>query len=219
MVKIFIKFILATVIVFCSTSTLWCFEQTVVYYTFQYGIQHTGIPATGVGRTDSYLSTLENEHGEIKENRQVSPIVLSFDFYKTNGAVASGFGIEGHSYKKIYTFVNDSSQITIQAAGLLYGLSFYYRGNYWYPFIGFGTGNYSAKVKEELAADRIKTFGTVFGQVDKPFYYKFGARIPFNGMGFIITQQYISADIEVATVNKPLSLGGSATLLGMYTSF
>ena len=101
----------------------------------------------------------------------------------------------------------------------MYGLSFYYRGNYWYPFIGFGTGNYSAKVKEELAADSIKTFGTVFGQVDKPFYYKFGARIPFNGMGFIITQQYISADIEVATVNKPLSLGGSATLLGMYTSF
>lgn len=190
-----------------------------VYYTFQYGIQHTGIPATGVGRTDSYLTTLETEHGRLKEDRQVRAIVLSFDFYKTNGAVASGFGIEAHGYKKLYTFENDSSQINLQAAALLYGLNFYYRGEFWYPFIGFGTGNYSAKVKEELTKDSITTFGTVFGQVDKPFYYKFGARIPFNRFGFIITQQYISADIEVATVSKPLSLGGSATLLGIYTSF
>jgi hypothetical protein len=200
-------------------STGWCVEQTVVYFAFQYGIQDTGSPAPVVGQTDSYLSTLETKHGSLKGNRQVSPKVLSFDFYKTNGSVASGFGLEVHRYKKIYTFENDPSQVDISAVGFLYGLNFYYRGDFWFPFLGFGTGNYSAKVKEELVTGSSTTYGTVFGQVDKPFYYKFGVRIPLNGLGIILTQQYISADFDVSTENKPLSLGGTATFIGLYYGF
>ena len=200
-------------------TTVWSVEQTVVYFAFQYGIQDTGSPAPLVGQTDSYLSTLETKHGALKENRQVSPKVLSFDFYKTNGSVASGFGLEVHSYKKKYTFENDPSQVDISAVGFLYGLNFYYRGDFWFPFLGFGTGNYSAKVKEELVTGSSTTYGTVFGQVDKPFYYKFGVRIPLNGLGIILTQQYISADFDVSTENKPLSLGGTATLIGLYYGF
>ena len=190
-----------------------------VYFAFQYGIQDTGSPAPVVGQTDSYLSTLETKHGSLKGNRQVSPKVLSFDFYKTNGSVASGFGLEVHRYKKKYTFENDSSQVDISAVGFLYGLNFYYRGDFWFPFLGFGTGNYSAKVKEELVTGSSTTYGTVFGQVDKPFYYKFGVRIPLNGLGIILTQQYISADFDVSTENKPLSLGGTATFIGLYYGF
>ena len=200
-------------------TTVWSVEQTVVYFAFQYGIQDTGSPAPLVGQTDSYLSTLETKHGALKENRQVSPKVLSFDFYKTNGSVASGFGLEVHSYKKKYTFENDPSQVDISAVGFLYGLNFYYRGDFWFPFLGFGTGNYSAKVKEELVTGSSTTYGTVFGQVDKPFYYKFGVRIPLNGLGIILTQQYISADFDVSTENKPLSLGGTATFIGLYYGF
>ncbi len=200
-------------------STGWCVEQTVVYFAVQYGIQDTGSPAPVVGQTDSYLSTLETKHGSLKGNRQVSPKVLSFDFYKTNGSVASGFGLEVHSYKKKYTFENDPSQVDISAVGFLYGLNFYYRGDFWFPFLGFGTGNYSAKVKEELVTGSSTTFGTVFGQVDKPFYYKFGVRIPLNGLGIILTQQYISSDFDVSTENKPLSLGGTATFIGLYYGF
>ncbi len=200
-------------------TTVWSVEQTVVYFAFQYGIQDTGSPAPLVGQTDSYLSTLETKHGSLKGNRQVSPKVLSFDFYKTNGSVASGFGLEVHSYKKKYTFENDPSQVDISAVGFLYGLNFYYRGDFWFPFLGFGTGNYSAKVKEELVTGSSTTYGTVFGQVDKPFYYKFGVRIPLNGLGIILTQQYISADFDVSTENKPLSLGGTATFIGLYYGF
>jgi hypothetical protein len=162
---------------------------------------------------------LETKHGALKENRQVSPKVLSFDFYKTNGSVASGFGLEVHSYKKKYTFENDPSQVDISAVGFLYGLNFYYRGDFWFPFLGFGTGNYSAKVKEELVTGSSTTYGTVFGQVDKPFYYKFGVRIPLNGLGIILTQQYISANFDVSTENKPISLGGTATFIGLYYGF
>jgi len=200
-------------------STGWCVEQTVVYFAVQYGQQDTGNTAPLVGKSDSYLKTLESEHGALKENRQASPKVLSFDFYKTNGSVASGFGLEVHSYKKIYTFENDPSKVDISAVGLLYGLNFYYRGDFWFPFLGFGTGNYSAKVEEELVTGNSTTYGTVFGQVDKPFYYKFGVRIPLNGLGIILTQQYISANFDVSTEKKPLSLGGTATFIGLYYGF
>ena len=211
-------FLTVSCLIFFKT-TVWSVDKTVVYFAFQYGIQDTGSPAPVVGQTDSYLSTLETKHGSLKGNRQVSPKVLSFDFYKTNGSVASGFGLEVHSYKKKYTFENDPSQVDISAVGFLYGLNFYYRGDFWFPFLGFGTGNYSAKVKEELVTGSSTTYGTVFGQVDKPFYYKFGVRIPLNGLGIILTQQYISADFDVSTENKPLSLGGTATFIGLYYGF
>jgi len=218
-VKHFQKLILTTMCLFSFVTTGWCAEETVVYLAIQYGEQDTGSPAPVVGSKDSYLSTLADTHGALKETRQVSPKVLSFDFYKTTGTFASGFGLEVHSYNKSYTFENDSSSVNISAVGLLYGLNFYYRGDFWFPFLGFGTGNYSAKVQEELVTGSSKTYGTVFGQVDKSFFYKFGFRIPFNGMGLVFTQQYISADLEVATENKPLSLGGTASFIGFYYGF
>ena len=219
MVSKVLKITFTLICLFSHVSTGWCADQTVVYFAVQYGQQDTGNTAPLVGQSDSYLKTLESEHGALKENRQASPKVLSFDFYKTNGSVASGFGLEVHSYKKKYTFENDSSQVDISAVGLLYGLNFYYRGDFWFPFLGFGTGNYSAKVKEELVTGSSTTYGTVFGQVDKPFYYKFGVRIPINGLGIILTQQYISANFDVSTENKPISLGGTATFIGLYYGF
>ena len=203
---------------FCA-STGWGVEQTVVYLAVQNGQQDSGSPAPGVGRMDSYLNSLEAKHGALKENRQVNLNIISFDFYKTNGSVASGFGMEVHSYEKKYTFENDSSQVNLSAVGLLYGLNFYFRGDFWFPFIGFGTGNYSAKVNEELISGNNTTSGTIFGQVDNPFYYKFGVRIPFNGLGIIFTQQYTSADFQVPTEDKPLSLGGTASFIGFYYGF
>jgi hypothetical protein len=38
-------------------------------------------------------------------------------------------------------------------------------------------------------------------------------------MGLVFTQQYISVDLEVATENKPLSLGGTASFIGLYYAF
>lgn len=219
MVSKVLKITFTVICLFFHVSTGWCVDQTVVYFAVQYGQQDTGNTIPLVGQSDSYLKTLESEHGALKENRQASPKVLSFDFYKTNGSVASGFGLEVHRYKKKYTFENDSSQVDISAVGLLYGLNFYYRGDFLFPFLGFGTGNYSAKVKEELVTGSSTTYGTVFGQVDKPFYYKFGVRIPLNGLGIILTQQYISANFDVSTENKPLSLGGTATFIGIYYGF
>jgi hypothetical protein len=38
-------------------------------------------------------------------------------------------------------------------------------------------------------------------------------------MGIVLTQQYISADLKVATENKFLSLGGTASFVGVYYAF
>ena len=219
MVSRVLKTTFTLICLFSHVSTGWCVDQTVVYYAVQYGQQDTGNTAPLVGESGSDLKSLESKHGALKENRQVSPKVLTFDFYKTNGSVASGFGLEVHRYKKKYTFENDASQVDISAVGLLYGLNFYYRGDFLFPFLGFGTGNYSAKVEEELVTGSSTTVGTIFGQVDKPFYYKFGVRIPLNGLGIILTQQYISANFDVSTENKPISLGGTATFIGLYYGF
>jgi hypothetical protein len=218
-VRLYSKLLLTAAYLFFFTFTAWSKEEIVYYFALQYGNQDTGSPAPVVGRMDSYLSTLVEKHGALKESRDVSPKVLSFDFYKTNGSFASGFGLEAHSYSKSYSFKNDSSLVNLSAVGLLYGLNFYYRGDYWFPFIGFGTGNYSAKVQEQLITGSTTTNGTVFGQVDDPFFYKLGVRIPFNEMGIVLTQQYISADINVATEDKPISLGGTASFIGLYYSF
>ena len=217
--RIYSKLFLATICLLIFTGTAFSKDELVYYVALQYGNQDTGSPAPIVGSEDSYLSTLVDKHGSLREDRYVRPIVLSFDFYKTSGSFASGFGLEVNSYSKSYSFENDSSNVNISAVGLLYGLNFYYRGDYWFPFIGFGTGNYSAKVQEELSTGNKTTHGTVFDQVDNPFFYKFGVRIPFNGLGIIITQHYISADIKVATEDDQHSLGGTVTLLGLYYGF
>ena len=217
--RIYAKLLLTAVYLFLSTPTAWSEGEIVYYYALQYGNQNTGSPAPVVGSKDSYLSTLVDKHGALRENRDVDTKVLSFDFYKTSGSFASGFDLEIHSYSKSYSFENDSSSVNVSAVGLLYGLNFYYRGEYWFPFIGFGTGNYSAKVQEELSTGNTLTHGTVFDQVDNPFFYKYGVRIPFNGVGIIFTQQYITADIKVATEGEELSLGGTVTLIGLYYGF
>ena len=170
-------------------------------------------------KNDNYLTSLEESHGQLKENREVNPKVFSFDFYKINGNFSSGFGIEFHNYKKSFSFEKNNSSVDIYTVGLLYGLNFYYRGDFWFPFIGFGTGNFSAKVKEHLITEVSETNATVFGQVDKPFYYKFGIRIPINGLGILITKIYISANMNVNTGNKSLSLGGIGDFLGIYYKF
>ena len=214
-----LKIIFTVILLNFQISTGWCVEQTLAYLAIQYGQQDTGSTTPLVGQNGLYLKTLESKHGTLKGNRQVNPKVLSFDFYKTTGSFASGFGLEIHRYEKKYTFENDSSEVNISAVGLLYGFNFYYRGDFWFPFIGFGTGNYSAKLKEELISGDTTNYGTIFGQVDKPFYYKFGVRIPFNGLGIILTQQYITANFQVPTENKPLALGGKGNFVGFYYGF
>ena len=219
MVNIYLKLFFTTTIIFINSLKVWAIDETFIYYAFQKGTQDPTISALGIETKDTYLSSLEEKLGPLKGARTVEPTIFSFDFYKINGNLASGFGIELHNYKKSFSFEKNNSSVRLSAVGLLYGLNFYYRGDFWFPFIGFGTGNYSAKLKEELKIENTSANATVFDQVDRPFFYKFGVRIPFNGFGILITRHYISANMHVDTENKYLALGGSGTFLGIFYSF
>ncbi len=219
MVKILKAYIITLIFLFIPFSITFAVEKTVVYLSILNGQQNTGSPAPLVGQADEYLATLETQHGTLKENRMVRPQVYSFDFYSTSGKIASGIGLDVFRYHKSYNFANDNTKIDIEAAGVLYGFNFYYRGDYWFPFIGFGTGNYLAKISEHIVSDSTTTSGTFFGQVKHPVYYKFGIRIPLNSWGIVMTQQYTAADLNVTTEGKTLSLGGTSTLFGLYYGF
>ena len=218
MVNFYIKFLLVFIYIFLFTSKIWSIEDNFIFLSIQKGSQDTTGTGPGIVNKWDYLSSLEEKHGSLNETGEVKPTIFSFDFYKIIGSFSSGFGIELHNYKKSYSFENDSSSVYLSAVGLMYGFNFYYRGDYWFPFIGIGSGNFSAKIKENLKTEISETHATVFGQVDKPFYYKIGARIPFNGFGIVFSKKYISANMQVATENKNLSLGGVGTFLGIYFS-
>ena len=98
MVSKVLKITFTVICLIFHVSTGWCVEQTVVYFAVQYGQQDTGSTVPLIGQSGSYLKTLEAKHGALKENRQVNLKIISFDFYKTTGSVASGFGMEVHSY-------------------------------------------------------------------------------------------------------------------------
>ena len=213
-----LRFVLILVLSLAQVPCVSAIDQTLSYVSFQTGSQDLTAPGSLLGSSADYFSSLENTHGSISGDREVRPEVFSFDFYRASNALASGFGIEVHRYNKEFRF-QDNSEVGIYAVGVLYGFNFYYRGDIWFPFLGFGTGNYSAKVQETLYAVSSTTNSTIFGQVDTPLYYKIGFRIPFNSWGIIFTQQFISADMLVASENNKVSLGGTATLFGVYYGF
>ena len=77
MVSKVLKITFTLICLFLHVSTGWCVDQTVVYFAVQYGQQDTGNTAPLVGQSDSYLKTLESEHGALKENPLATdPFVL-----------------------------------------------------------------------------------------------------------------------------------------------
>ena len=141
MVKKNIKILFIATIIFTYTSNVWCIEESFVFFAFQKGKQDSTDTPPGAVKKDTYLSSLEEKNGSLKENRDVTPTVFSFDFYKINGDFASGFGIELHNYKKSFSFEKNRSSVSLSAVGLLYGLNFYYRGDFWFPFLGWRRGS------------------------------------------------------------------------------
>jgi hypothetical protein len=216
--KKIIHFGLIWVMLILPIGKTFALDQTFSYLSILSGSQDLSASPGSLSSHSNYFSSLKKSHGDLYENRKVQPLVVSFDFYQASGSVASGFGIEIQRYKKSFNFL-DGSKLSLEALGVLYGFNFYFRGDFWFPFLGFGTGNYSSKIQETIYDSGSMTERTIFGQVDTPFYYKLGARIPFNSWGIVILQQFISADLEVSSANENIALGGVSTLYGLYYGF
>ena len=210
-------------------------EQTFYFTSLQYGSIDTKRNAPPFASNSDYLSSLESEYGAVSYDPKVEPTVISFEYYRVDGYVGIGFSIDLLSgiaqndppsgvfllpnYNQEFQF-SGRSRVTTETIGLLYGLSFYGRFGFFYPFIGFGTGNYLSKVEENLVeSDGTNGYSVVFGEVLEPYYYKWGIRFPSGEYGVMISQYYIRAPLTVESRNKTLELGGVGTFFGFYMGF
>lgn len=203
-----------------SGGVVYAVSQNFYFLSLQTGDMDTETPPYGFEQDDGYLDSLAKSHGAVKEDRIVQPLVMAFDFYRAFGSVGSGFGVDIHRYDKTYSF-QDGSTVTMGAVGVLYGLYFYYRGTYWYPYFGFGAGTYSVKIDEDLEDpdddDSIKT--TIIDSASYTFHYKAGIRFPLGGWGIVLTWHGIAAEIKVETEKERIQLGGQAQFVGVYYGF
>lgn len=210
-------------------------EQTFYFTSIQFGSIDTSRSVPPFGREDNYLSTLADEYGAASYDAKVEPTVISFEYYRVSQWVGIGFSIDLLSgiaqndppsgvfllpnYNQEFTF-GGQSRVHTENIGILYGLSLYGRFEWFYPFLGIGTGNYLSKVEETLVeADGSETTTVVFGEVLEPYYYKWGVRFPSGKYGVMLSQYYIRAPLNVESRNKTLELGGVGTFVGFYLGF
>jgi hypothetical protein len=222
---------------------LWCatipavqaVEQTFYFTSLQYGSIDTERNAPPFAIDSDYLGAMEDKYGVASYDPKVEPTVISFEYYRVDGYVGIGFSIDLLSgiaqndppsgvfllpnYNQEYQF-SGGSRVTTETIGLLYGLSFYGRFQWFYPFFGVGTGNYLAKVEERLVnSGGSDSYSVVFGEVLEPYYYKWGVRFPSGEYGIMLSQYYIHAPLTVESRNKTLELGGVGTFFGFYMGF
>ena len=210
-------------------------EQTFYFTSLQYGSIDTKRNAPPFASNSDYLSSLESEYGAISYDPKVEPTVVSFEYYRVDGYVGIGFSIDLLSgiaqndppsgvfllpnYNQEFQF-SGGSRVTTETIGLLYGLSFYGRFGFFYPFVGLGTGNYLTKVEEYLVdGGGANSYSVVFGEALEPYYYKWGIRFPSGEYGVMLSQYYIRAPLTVESRNKTLELGGVGTFFGFYMGF
>ena len=158
-------------------------EQTFYFTSLQYGSIDTKRNAPPFASNSDYLCSLESEYGAVSYDPKVEPTVISFEYYRVDGYVGIGFSIDLLSgiaqndppsgvfllpnYNQEFQF-SGGSRVTTETIGLLYGLSFYGRFGFFYPFIGLGTGNYLTKVEEYLVGSGANNYSVVFGEVLEP---------------------------------------------------
>jgi len=195
-------------------------DQVFYFLTAKTGVQNTGQPAPLIGTKDDYLQTLEETHGELKTDRVTNPFGISFDFYSVDGSFATGFGLELTYYNKKYEF-DDHSSVKLEMQSILYGFSTFYRGEIWFPYFAFGSGNYNVKFTEELSGsgDTPDTKATFSDSAKSVLYYELGSRFPIDEFGLQLSYRYISAPIVIQTIGNDLELGGTTLFLGFYYSY
>ena len=182
----------------------------------QGGFQHTGYSSN-----DEYIDAIQKKHGNLTNTRLVNPLIVSFELYHLQGKLGMGFGLENQRYITEYHF-SDGSQVNLGAQVNFYNLLFKYNGDLFEPFLGVGTGTYSANVWEDLkstdSAESTKAFMRISNRYSNQG--KLGLRMSlYSYCGIMITTYAISAPIKVPTEDKKLELGGDSIVTGIFCQF
>jgi len=181
-----------------------------------------GLQQTSYSSNDTYIDKLKQKHGTLTSSRVVVPLAFTYEILQRQGSVSVGFGFENHRYFADYEF-NDNSTIRVGTKGLFHTLLLSHQGESWEPFLGVGTGTYSANVTETLRATssgdnatkakmRISNTHSYMGKV--------GVRFALLGdCGVSLAYYAISAPITVPTEGEQLELGGDSAITGIYCKF
>lgn len=215
--------LLLGVLVLLLPGSVYGVDQNFYMINFKLATQDTGSPAPLIGHADSYIREIKEEHGSVSGDRRVMPVALSFEFYKAHNVFASGFGIETLQYSKGYDF-SDGSSVQLNTSAILFSLSTYYRGGFWFPYLSLGTGTYSAKVREKLFFPDDPTESTTkasfIDSAPNVFFYELGVRFPIlETWGMLFAWRAVSAPLKVQTIGERLELGGQSFILGGYASY
>lgn len=223
MVRFFSKTLVLMILmqgILVGSQPLFALDQIFYFFSLKTGQQNTGQPAPLIGQETQYLDEIAKTHGKLQSNEVVSPSGLSFDFYRVDGSLATGFGLETHWYSKLYEF-KDKSKVQLETQAVLFGFSTYYRGDYWFPFFALGTGTYNTKIREKLSATTttVATKASFIDSARSVYYYELGSRFPFGDWGLMSSLRFTSANVKVQTIGERLELGGQTLFFGGYFSY
>jgi len=184
--------------------------------SLQGGFQHTGYSSN-----DEYINVIQEKHGELTNTRVVNPLIVSFELYDLHGKFGMGFGLENQRYMTEYHFYN-GSKIDLSAQVNFHNLLFKYKGDLFEPFLGVGTGTYSANVWEHFNAIASQESTKAYMRISniRSNQGKLGIRMSlFSYCGIMLSTYAISAPINIPTEDKKLELGGDSIVTGVYCQF
>ena len=220
MVKSILTLLVFTILLMFSSYGLLKHIHAQGKYDFLISLQG-GFQHTGYSSNDEYIDTIQKKHGDLTNTRVVNPLIVSFEIYHLQGSLGVGFGLENQRYSTEYYFV-DGSKIYLNAQVNYHNLLLKYNGDLFEPFLGIGTGTYSANVNENLNQTSSTESTEAFMRISNRHSHqgKLGIRMSlYSYCGIMVATYSISAPINVPTENKKLELGGDSIVTGIFCQF
>ncbi|HEX7928108.1 MAG TPA: hypothetical protein VF678_10980 [bacterium] len=185
---------------------------SVVFLTVKYGTQN----ADGTG--DTLFKQLENDHGTLKDSRDVVLQGVELDFYSATSRNAGlAVGLELQQYSKSFRFratngTQTDEDLKFAGRAVLFSLKGFLRWGPVLPFFGVGSGNYY--VQYHQATENI----SLLDSAPNVFTARVGARVLVAGhWGVLLETGQTSAPVRIHTQsgNASLNLGGNFTSAGI----
>ena len=166
---------------------------------------------------DNIFEKLENEYGELQEDRKMKTTGIELDIYgASRGITGMGLGVDIHTYQKTFHFrdpdgIKPEENLFLKGFGVMFTFKAYLRLNYFYPFIGGGLGNYYVNYRQEKNPFLIRE------TLPEVYTFRTGFRSLLGRFGVLFEGGYTKATAQVKTPvgSGTLEMGGVFYNLGL----
>lgn len=167
------------------------------------------------GNGEDLFNKLEAAHGAKKGGRAVETNSVELDIYGVSGAhTGLGVGVEMLGYNHAWVLA-DGLKVHMSAKGVLFTFKTFLRLGSFYPFFGFGLGNYYVNYDETPTGPSLRD------SPDTVYNMRVGMRILFGRLGLLLEAGQTRARLPILTdVGKAtLELGGPYSNAGLFWVF